>query len=184
LTWEDFTPTPSDLPLLQNLFFYLDGITKIDAMGEADVIRTGWVETVIHPVMAEVALSCNLSILIKANSMVRAFLNAKPTPGAFLEVKDDDPIFPFHDGFHWAYLCTGWVIAVFADIHTPYEIELPVHQFRAIRPNRKVLDPIVCFDWIEFLFACYFAGLTSPAGELFDNQCMLIHGCPLSFCSG
>jgi hypothetical protein len=59
---------------------------------------------------------------------------------------------------------------------TPHEIKLPVHEFRAIPPNREVLDRIVCIDWIVFLFAGHFTGLTSPAGELFDNQCMLIHG--------
>jgi hypothetical protein len=110
--------------------------------------------------------------------MVRAFIDTKLTPGAFLVVKDDDPVFSFHYGFHWTCLCTGRFLAVLADIYTPHEIELPVHQFRAIRPNRKILNTIVCFDWIVFLFAGHFTGHTSPAGELFDNQCMFIHGWP------
>ena len=76
-------------------------------MGEADIIRTGWIEALINPVMAEVTLDCGLFFIVKANGMVRAFINAKLTSGAFLGVKDDDPVFPFHYGFHWAGLCTG-----------------------------------------------------------------------------
>jgi hypothetical protein len=104
-------------------------------MGEADIIRTGRIEAIINPVMAEVTLGCDLLFIVKANGMVRAFLNTKLTSGAFLGVEDDDPVSPFHDGFHWAYLCAGRVIAMFADIHAPYEIELPVHQFRSISPD-------------------------------------------------
>ena len=139
-------------------------------MGEADIIRTGRIEALINPVMTKIALGYGLSIFVKANGMVRAFIDTKLTPSAFLIVKDDDPVFPFHYGFHWTCLCTGRILAVFADIHTPHEIELPVHQFRAISPNRQVLDTIGCIDWIIFLFARYFTGLTSPAGELFDNE--------------
>jgi hypothetical protein len=88
------------------------------------------------------------------------------------------------DSVFRAGLRTNGFIAVLADVHAPHEIELPVHQFRAIRPDREVLDTIGCIDWIVFLFAGHFTGLTSPAGELFDNQCMLIHGWPPSFFSG
>jgi hypothetical protein len=153
-------------------------------MGEADIIGTGRIEPVINPMMAEIALGCGFSIIVKANGMVRAFIDAKLTPGASLIVKDDNPIFPFHYSFSWAGLRTDGFSAVFADVHSPHEIELPVHEFRAIRPDRKVLDTIGCIDWIVFLFAGDFAGLTSPAGELFDNQCMLIHGWPPSVFSG
>jgi hypothetical protein len=86
--------------------------------------------------MAEITLGCGLFFLVIANGMVGAFINAKLTSGAFLEVKDDDPVFPFHDGVFGAGLRTGRVIAVFADIHTPHEIELTIHHSRAIRPNR------------------------------------------------
>jgi hypothetical protein len=150
-------------------------------MGEADIIGTGRIEALINPMMAKIALGCGLFFIVKANGMVRAFIDANLTSIAFLRVKDDDPVFPFHDGLHRAGLHTGRLLAVLADIYTPHEIKLPIHQFWAIRPNRKILNTIVCFNWIEFLFACYFAGLTSPAGKLFDNQCILIHGWPPLF---
>jgi len=146
-------------------------------VGEADIIGTGRIEAVINPMMAEIALGRCPSVLVKANGMVGAFIDAKPTPGASLIVEDDDPVLPLHDGIFGAGLHTGWLIAVFADVHTPYKIELTVREFRAISPNRQVLDPIGCIDRIVFLFAGDFTSLASPAGELFDNQCIFIlHG--------
>jgi len=156
----------------------LDRVPEIDTVGEADIIGTGRIEALINPVMAEIALGHGLVFIVKANGMVRTFIDAKLTPGAFLVVKDDDPIFPFHYGFYWTGLRAERLLAVLADVQTPNEIELPVHQFRAIAPDRQILGPIGCIDRIIFLFAGHFAGLTSPAGELFDNQCMLIHGWP------
>jgi hypothetical protein len=126
--------------------------------------------------MAEIALGHHLFLFVKPNGMVRAFIDAKLTPVAFIVVKDDDPVFSFCYGFHWACLCTDGFIAVLADAHTPHEIELPVHQFGAVRPDRQILDPIVCIDGIVLLFACHFTGFASPAGKLFDNKCVLIHG--------
>jgi hypothetical protein len=178
---DNVAPTPSCLSLLQNLLLNLSRITEVDAVGEADIIGTGRIEAVINPMMAEIALGCGLFFIVKTNGMVRTFINAKLTPGAFLLVKDDDPVFPFRYGFHWAGLCTGRFITVLADVHTPHEIELSIHEFRAIRPNREVLDPIGYIDWIVFLFAGHFTGLTSPAGELFYDQCVLIHGWPPLF---
>jgi len=110
-------------------------------MGEADVIRTGRIETMINPVMAEVTLGCDLLFIVKANGMVRAFLNTKLTSGAFLGVEDDDPVSPFHDGFHRAYLCAGRVIAMFADIHTPYEVKLPFISFGPSPQTDRYLIP-------------------------------------------
>jgi len=158
--------------------FDIGRVAEIDAVGEADIIGTGRIQTFVNPVMAEIALDCDLLFVVKANGMVRAFIDAKLAPGAFLSVEDDDVVFPFHDGLRRTYLCTGGLIAVFADVYAPYEIELPVHHFRAIRPDRQILHPIGCINRIEFLFAGYLTGPASPAGELFDNQCMLIHGWP------
>ena len=124
----------------------LGGMTKVDAMGETDVIGTSRIEALINPVVAKIALGCSLIFIVKANGMVRAFIDAKLTPGAFLIVKDDNSVFPFPYGLHWAGLHAEGIIAVFADVHAPHEIELPVHEFRAVRPDRQVLDTIVCID--------------------------------------
>jgi hypothetical protein len=164
--------------------FNLSGITEVDAVGEADVVSTGRIESVINPMMAKITLGRRLFFIVKANGMVRAFIDAKPTPGTFFVVKDDDSVFPFRYGFHWACLRTWRVIAVLADIHTPHEVELPVHLFRAIGPDRKVLDATVCIDGIVLLLAGHFTGLASPAGIFFDNQCIPVHGRPPSFFSG
>jgi hypothetical protein len=164
--------------------FNLGGITEVDAVGEADVVGTGRIKSVIHPMMAEITFGCNLFLIVIANGMVRAFVDAKLTPVAFFVVKDDDPVSPLRYGFQWACLYTGRLIAVPTDIHTPHEVELPVHQFRAIRPDRKVLDTIFCIDGIVLLLAGDFASLASPTGIFLDNQCISFHGWPPCFFSG
>ena len=116
--------------------FNLGTITEIDAVGEADVVGASRIEPVINPMMAEIALGCGLFFIVKTNGVVRAFVDAKLTPGAFPVVKDDNPVFPFRYGFHWARLCTDRIIAVPADVYTPHEVELPIYDLRAIRPNR------------------------------------------------
>jgi len=67
----------------------------------------------INPVIAEIALDCDLSILVKANGVVRAFVDAKLTPRAFLVIKDDNPVFPFRYGLHYCFLSPGGVTPSF-----------------------------------------------------------------------
>jgi hypothetical protein len=74
------------------------------------------------------------------NGMVTALIDAKPTPGAFPLIKNDDPVFPFRYSFDRAGFRTHGNDAMFADIHTPDEIELPIHDPRPIRPNGEMLD--------------------------------------------
>ena len=145
-------------------------------MGKADIISTGRIEALVYPVMAEITLGGSLSFTVKMNGMVRAHIDAKLTPGAFLLVKNDDPVFPFRDPFNRAGFGADGFGTVFADIHTPDEIELPVHELGTIRPNRQILHPVARIDRIIFLFACDFTGLASPAGVLFDDQRISIHG--------
>ena len=47
-----FLPIGSHFSLFQNLFLNLGRISKIDAVGKTDIVSTGWVEPVIHPVGA------------------------------------------------------------------------------------------------------------------------------------
>jgi len=48
--------------------------------------------------------------------------------------------------------------------------------FDSIRTIRRIVGTMRGI--VVFLFAGYLAGLASPAGELFDNQCIFIHGWP------
>ncbi len=154
--------------------FNIGRVAEIDAVGEADIIGASRIEAFINPMMAEIALGYGLLFIIKTNGMVRAFVDAKLAPGAFLKVKDDNAIFPFHYGFCGASVCAGRIIAVPADVHPPRKIKLSVNYFRTIGPDGQILYPFGCIDRIVFLFAGYFTGLTSPAGELFDDQSILI----------
>ncbi len=68
-------------------------------------------------------------------AIIRAFIDAKLTPGAFLAVKDDNPVLPFEDCFGRENFLAGRGLAMPADRHAPYEIELAVRDLWAVRPD-------------------------------------------------
>jgi hypothetical protein len=161
---------PPTLSLLQNLFLNLGGVSKIDAVAEADIVGTGRIESLVHPVMAEVAFERQLFFVVKVNRLVGTFFDTTATPCALFLIEDDDPIPSLCDGLHRAGLGTGGLFAMLTDIDAPQEVEFPVHEFRAISPDRHVFDGMGRIDRIIFLFAGCFAGHASPAGILLDDQ--------------
>ena len=71
---KDLSPASSDLSLLQNLSFNLGGIAEVDTVGEADIVSTGRIETVHHPVVTKVALLDFPDLLVKGNGIIRTGL--------------------------------------------------------------------------------------------------------------
>jgi hypothetical protein len=74
---------------------------------------------------------------------------------------------------------------MFANVHTPHEIELAVYDLRPIPPDRYVFNGVSTL-WIigpvrrriVFLFAGDLAGLASPTGIFFENQFVILHDRP------
>jgi len=71
----------------------------MDAMGETDIIGTGRDESLINPVMTEVALPGNALILIKSNGIVGTYLYASLASRAFFVVHDHNPVFSLLNSF-------------------------------------------------------------------------------------
>ncbi len=72
---EDLTPAASQLSLLNNLLFNLSGITEVDAVGEADVVSTGRIESVRHPLVTEITLAGFSDFFIKSDGVIRTGLD-------------------------------------------------------------------------------------------------------------
>ena len=80
---------PDPLHILRDLF----RVSKMDAMGEADIIGTGRDKSLINPVMTEVTLPGNAHIFIESDGIVGAYLYADLAPGAFFVVHGNNSIF-------------------------------------------------------------------------------------------
>jgi hypothetical protein len=158
--------------LLRDLF----RISKIDAMGEADIIGTGRDESHINPVMTEVALPGNAHILIKGNGIVGTCLYASLASRAFFVVHDHNSIFSLLNGFLGAGIQAGGIIAVPADINPERKIQFPINHPGPLFQYRNEPDAVRC---PVFLFAGNLTGLTPPARFMVDYQGMLFHKSPL-----
>jgi len=111
-----FLPIGSPFSIFQNLFLNLSRISKIDAVGKTDIVSTGWIEPVIHPVGAEVTLLSCLLGSVKGDGTERACINARLTSRASFTVQDDDSILPLDNGLLKTGFPTRGIITVLADI--------------------------------------------------------------------
>jgi hypothetical protein len=176
-----FLPIGSPFSIFQNLFLNLGRISKIDAVGKTDIVSTGWIEPLIHPVEAEVTLlSCPLGS-VKGDGSERACINTHLTSRASFSVQDDDSILPLDNGLFRARPHAWGGITVLADIKTINEIKLSIDAFGSVFGNIDIIDPV---RLMMFLFAGHFTRLTSPTGVLVDVECHFLHGRSPSFFSG
>ena len=152
--------------------FNLGGITEVDAVGEANIIGTGRVEAVIHPVGAKVTFLSRSFSPVEGDGSVRAYLEARLTARATFPVEDDDPVLPLGDGLLGTGVHTRGSVTVFTDIYAVNEIELPIDPFGPIFSDIDIIDPL---RLLMLLLAGDFAGLTSPAGILVDTERNLTH---------
>jgi hypothetical protein len=176
-----FLPIGSPFSIFQNLFLNLSRISKIDAVGKTDIVSTGWIEPVIHPVGAEVTLLSCLLGSVKGDGTERACINARLTSRASFTVEDDDSILPLNNGLLRAGLPTGGIVTVLADIKTKNEMELSIDALGSVFGDIDIVDPV---RLMMFLLAGHFTGLTSPTGILVDVECHFLHGRSPSFFSG
>jgi hypothetical protein len=107
-------------------------ISEINTVRQTDVIGAGRDQSVIDPMMAQVALLSDTFMMVKVNGVVRACFNTRLTAGAQIIIHDHDTIGSFADGFLWAGFDTGRIIAVPALIDPVNEIEQPVDHIGAV----------------------------------------------------
>jgi len=154
-------------------------VSEIDAVGQADVVRTGGNEPPVHPVMTEVALPGHAIEGIKGDGVIRARLDAQPAPRTLLIIQDHDAVFPSGDGLFRAGIHTGGIVTVLTDGDPEHDIQLPLHDPGPVLPHRDEPDAI---RRPVFLFAGDLAGSASPAEFLIDDEGVGFHTAPpLSF---
>jgi hypothetical protein len=66
----------------------------------------------VHPVMAKIALLCDIFVHVITNGIIRAFLHAGLTPGAQVIIHDDYSVISFANSLFRADIGTGRFIAV------------------------------------------------------------------------
>ena len=94
----------------------------MDAMGQTDIVGACGDESLIHPVMTEVALLGNAFVLIKQNGIVRACIHAGLTPGTQIVIHDDNIVLSFGDGVFRTSLRTWRIITVPAHVDLKNQI--------------------------------------------------------------
>ncbi len=104
-------------------------------------------------------------------------------PVHFSSVTEDDArLWILGDGIFGAGLGTDGLIAVLADVHTPHEVELPVHQFWAIPPDRQILDAIGA--WTGCIPVCRLTSQALHPQQAYSSiisACLFMAGPLLSF---
>jgi hypothetical protein len=93
---------------------------------QTDIIGAGRDQSVIDPMMAQVALLSDTPVIVKINGVVRARFYTRLTAGAPVIVHDHDTIGSFADSILGAGPDTGRIIAVSALIDPVKEIERSV----------------------------------------------------------
>ena len=74
-------PLPNSPSLPQSDTFSQAMVPETYTVSQTNIIGTGRNQPLIHPVMAEVALLCDIFFIIKSDGVIGAFWNAGLTPG-------------------------------------------------------------------------------------------------------
>ena len=89
---------------------------KMDTVRQTHVIGTGRDQTMVHPVMAEVALLRDTALRLIGDGVIGAFLHAGLAPGAELVVQNDNAVISLANGRFRTGIGTGRLIAVPAEV--------------------------------------------------------------------
>jgi len=142
-------------------------ISEINTVRQTDIVRARRDQSLIDPMMAQVALLSDSFMLIKINGVIGAGFNTCLTAGAPVIIHDHNAIGSLGNRLFRTRVGTGWIITMPALIDPVNEIELPVNHLGAVFRDRDKLDAV---SGTVFLFAGDFTGFASPAGFVVDDQ--------------
>jgi hypothetical protein len=150
-----------------------------DAVSQAHVVGTGRDQTLVHPVVAEVALLGHISDWIEINGTIGALVHAGLTAGAPVAVHHHNAVFPLGDGPLKACLNAGRVFTVPAQMDPIHKLHSVVFIPWTVFCDGDQLHPL---GGTHFLFTRHLAGLAPPAGLLMDDQLAVVfHVTPYLF---
>ena len=99
---------------------------EMNAMGKAYVVGAGRYETVVHPLVTEIAFPGDPVFIVKDNRAIGAFVNARLTPGTSIRVQHHNPVFPFEYDLFRACFRAGRIIAVSAKVYMIDKVKFAV----------------------------------------------------------
>jgi hypothetical protein len=158
--------TPSYFAL--NLF----SVSEIDTMGQANVVGTGRYQSIVHPVMTEIALPGDNPVMIKGDSIIGTGLYTFLTSRTSIIIHHHNSVFSFGNGLLKARFRAGRIITVPAYIHLINKMRFPLYHSGAVFCHEDQLDALGA---IEFLLAGRFTGLASPTGFMVYDEVILLH---------
>jgi hypothetical protein len=153
----------------------------VDAVGQADIVRTSGQEPFVYAMVAEIAFLGDALGHVKGDGFVRARIDTGSAPRASVVVHDHDAVLSLVDSLLRTGFCTGRSLTVPAHSHIEDEAEL------------ALLFPWALFlhadEWnavggVHFLLARDFACPAPPAQLMIDAQSILPHLKPPNVCPG
>jgi hypothetical protein len=155
---------------------------KVDAMGQADVVRAGRQEPFVHAMVAEIAFLSDAAGHVEGDGFVRALVYTGFAPRAPVIVHDNDAVLPLVDRALGTGSRTGRDLAVPADPDVKNEPESATLFSGAVLLHPDKRNAV---RGIHFLLARDFAGPAPPAQRMIDVECMLLHSkTPDEICRG
>jgi len=145
-------------------------IAKIDEMRQAHIICASRYESLIYPVITEIAFERRPSRIIETNCAVGARFDTGLTSRALVTVEDDNSVFSLSDGLLGARVNARRIVAVAAHGWTMKVFKRIADDLWAVIMHVYELDFV-----IVFLFARDFTGLASPTRFVFYFQRILVH---------
>lgn len=110
---------------------------KMDAMCQTDIVGTGRDEPLINPVVAEVTLIGDVLVMVIGDGIVGTGIDTRLTSGTQVVIHDDHAVIPLVDRFLRAYVRTGGIIAMSAQVHLKNIFEFIINQPGAILFNEN-----------------------------------------------
>ena len=132
----------------------------MDAVSQADIVGAGRDEPLIDPVVAEVAFVGDVLVIVIGDGIIGTCVDAGLTTGTQVVIHDDNAVIALADGFLRAYVGTGGIVAMAAQIHLKTKFQF------SINPPGAVLCNGYQFDAVRrpiFMLAGHLAGFTAPA---------------------
>jgi len=100
----------------------------MDAMCQTDIVGTGRDEPLINPVVAEVTLIGDVLVMVIGDGIVGTGIDTRLTTGTQVVIHDDHAVIPLVDRFLRAYVRTGGIIAMSAQVHLKNIFEFIINQ--------------------------------------------------------
>ena len=129
-------------------------------MSQADVVGAGRDESLIYPVVAEVAFAGDVLVMVIWDGIIGACVDAGLTTGAQIVIHDDNAVIALANRLLRANVRAGGIVAMAAQVYLKYKLQFIINPPGAILSNGDQPDAV---GSAIFLLAGHFTGFAAPA---------------------